>query len=240
MSVGSGKDRLPYVTVKYAQTLDGRIATSTGESQWISGDSSLIYAHELRARHDAILVGLQTVLHDNPRLTVRLVNGANPFRIVVDTTLRIPLTAAVLSDEFVRQTIVATSTDRRHPRARAIVETGARVLPCDLGQDGRVDLRDLLRRLGELNIESVMVEGGSQIITSLLAARLVDRLVVCIAPKIVGAGVEAVGELGITSLSQAITFKSSSFRSQEGDIIFEGVIGRESRFALGARRRLQI
>src|SRR3954470_23085900 len=172
----------PRVTIKIAQTLDGRIATRTGQSQWITSEAARALAHELRATHDAVLVGIGTVLQDNPRLTVRLVDGPDPLRVVADSSLRIPLDCHLLAEQPERTICVATEAAPAE-RCQAVRERGARVI---LGRqdDGGLDLEDVLRRLGGLGIRSVMVEGGSGIVTSLLKARLVDRLVVCIAPKI--------------------------------------------------------
>jgi diaminohydroxyphosphoribosylaminopyrimidine deaminase/5-amino-6-(5-phosphoribosylamino)uracil reductase len=172
----------PVVTLGYAQTLDGRLATSTGSSQWISAPESLRYAHELRAEHDAIMVGAGTVCTDDPRLTVRLAAGRNPLRVVVDSTLRTPLTAAVLTEGAAPGTVFAV-TDRvsaaKRDKVRAL---GATVLclPTDAG--GRVGLIALLAALHKMGIGSVLGEGGAQLITALLQVRLVDRLVVCVAP----------------------------------------------------------
>jgi riboflavin-specific deaminase-like protein len=212
----------PSITIKIAQTLDGRIATRTGQSQWITCEPSRALAHELRATHDAVLVGIGTVLHDNPRLTVRLVEGPDPLRVVVDTTLRIPLTSHLLTDAPER-TICVAAEDAPAERARAIEERGARVLFGRRGDAG-LDLVDLLGRLRDIGIRSLMVEGGSGIITSLLRARLVDRLVVCIAPKVLGAGLDAVGDLGIRDLAQALTFGETSVRRLGPDIVFDGVV----------------
>jgi riboflavin-specific deaminase-like protein len=176
----------PVVTLSYAQTLDGRLATSTGSSQWISAPESLRFSHELRAKHDAIMVGVGTVCMDDPRLTVRLVAGQDPLRVVVDSTLRTPLIAAVLTEEAAPGTVLAV-TDRAPAAKRDKVRAlGATVLclPTDAG--GRVDLIALLAALHQLDVGSVLVEGGAQMITALLQARLVDRLVVCVAAKILG------------------------------------------------------
>jgi len=194
----------PVVTLSYAQTLDGRLATSTGSSQWISSPESLRYSHEMRVKHDAIMVGAGTVCKDDPRLTVRLVAGQNPLRVVVDSTLRTPLTAAVLTEEAAPGTVLAVT--KRAPAAKRdkVRALGATVLCLPADSGGRVNLVALLAVLHELGIGSLLVEGGSEIITALLRARLVDRLVVCVAPKILGAGIEAVGELDIRELTRSL------------------------------------
>jgi riboflavin-specific deaminase-like protein len=216
----------PFVTVKFAQSLDGRIATATGESQWISSQSSLRLAHKLRREHDAIMVGVGTVIRDDPRLTVRLVNGRNPLRIVVDSRLRLPTCARVLADGAARQTLVATTEAADAERACELENLGAEILrlPASAGISG-VDLAELLEELGRRRIKSVLVEGGARIVTSLLTARLVDRLVVAIAPKIIGRGTEAIGDLGIIHLRDAISFSKFKTRRLGPDIIFDGQLG---------------
>jgi riboflavin-specific deaminase-like protein len=215
-----GRPTRPWVTVKLAQTLDGRIATATGDSQWISGEAALRLAHELRASHDAVLVGIGTVLRDDPRLTVRLVPGESPLRVVVDTALRSPLQCHLLSEEPAR-TVIAAAEGACEARATAIRERGARILPTRSTPDGRLDLADLLGRLAAEGVESLMVEGGACIVTSLLRARLVDRLVISVAPKLLGAGIEAIGDLGIRRLADALTFKRTSVRQLGDDVIFD-------------------
>ncbi len=212
----------PFVTLGYAQTLDGRLATSTGSSQWISAPESLRFSHELRAEHDAIMVGAGTACKDNPRLTVRLVAGQNPLRVVVDSTLRTPLTAAVLTDGAAPGTVLA-ATDRAPTAKRDKVRAlGANVLclPSDAG--GRVDLVALLTALHDRGVGSVLVEGGAGMITALLRARLVDRLVVCIAPKILGAGTEAVGDLGIRELARTLIMTDTSVTPYGVDLVMDG------------------
>lgn len=223
MSKRSMRERgLPFITVKFAQSLDGRIATSTGDSQWISSPPAQRFVHKLRSEHDAILVGIGTVLADDPRLTVRLVKGIDPLRIVVDSGLRIPLAARVLADGAARHTLIVTSNSANRARALAIEALGAEVLRLAASQNrAGVDLRQLFEELGRRRIESVLVEGGNQIITSLLAARLVDRVVTIIAPKIIGQGIDAIGDLGITRLVDAITFSSVQTRKLGQDIVFD-------------------
>jgi GTP cyclohydrolase II len=211
----------PFVTVHYAQTIDGRIASRTGDSRWVSGEGSLRLAHELRAAHDAVLVGIGTVLADDPKLTVRLVPGKSPVRVVVDTHLRIPLDANVL-DTSVARTIIATTALASEERASTIRARGAEILRVNADADGHVDLRDLLARLRADGIRSVLVEGGRGMITSALRERVVDRLTVCIAPKVIGEGIAAVGDLHIDKLCDAMTFERAGFTSFGGDVVFYG------------------
>ncbi|HEV8230671.1 MAG TPA: dihydrofolate reductase family protein, partial [Candidatus Limnocylindria bacterium] len=187
----------------------------------VSGESSLRLAHELRATHDAVLVGIGTVLADDPRLTVRLVEGRSPVRIVVDSHLRIPLNANVFTDRSSR-TLVATTPHAPQERAREVRAAGGEVVRAHADDRGSVDLVDLMRRLRALGIGSVLVEGGRGIITSVLRDHLVDRLTVCIAPKVIGEGVTAVGDLNIDYLREALTFSRARFVTCGEDLIFYG------------------
>lgn len=210
----------PLVTVHYAQTIDGRIASRTGDSRWVSGERSLRLAHELRAAHDAVLVGIGTVLADDPMLTVRLAPGRSPVRVVVDSQLRVPLDANVLRSADAR-TIVATTAAASEERAAAIRLRGAEVLRVQ-AQDGRVDLRDLLSQLRGDGIRSLLIEGGRGVITTALRERVVDRLTVCIAPKVIGEGIAAVGDLHIDRLRDAMTFERAGFIACGDDVVFYG------------------
>jgi 5-amino-6-(5-phosphoribosylamino)uracil reductase/diaminohydroxyphosphoribosylaminopyrimidine deaminase/5-amino-6-(5-phosphoribosylamino)uracil reductase len=210
------------VTVSYAQTLDGRLATASGSSRWISGPESLRFAHELRAGHDAIMVGVGTVCRDDPRLTVRLVPGRDPLRVVVDSTLRTPPTAAVLADGAAAGTVLAVTERAPAERCAAMRALGATVLALPAGADGRVDLGALLAALRGRGGGSVMAEGGAGLITALLRARLVDRLAVCVAPKLLGAGIEAVGDLGIGDLARALTLRDVTVTLYGVDLVIDG------------------
>ncbi|MEP6694750.1 MAG: GTP cyclohydrolase II [Chloroflexota bacterium] len=217
----NGHHTRPSVTVHYAQTIDGRIAARTGDAHWVSGESSLRLAHELRASHDAVMVGIGTALADDPRLTVRLVEGRSPIRVIVDSRLRIPTTSNVFVDRTAR-TIVATTPTAPQDRASAIHDAGGEVLRAHADQDGAVDMDDLLRRLRGLGIASLLIEGGRGIITTALRHQVVDRLTVCIAPKVIGEGVAAVGDLHLDYLRQALTFASARFVTCGEDLIFYG------------------
>ena len=214
---------LPYVTLKFAQTLDGRIATASGHSRWISSPPSLRFAHRLRAVHDAILVGAGTVRMDNPELTCRLVRGRNPLRIVVDSGLRLPPDATIFSDG---KRTVAAATRRAPAESRRLLEKkGVEVL--EIGEDsaGRVDLRQLLTVLGKRKISSVLVEGGAAVATAFLKGNLVDRLLIILAPKIVGNGVNAVGDLDIRRMDDALGFSFQRVTRCGADLILDARIG---------------
>ncbi len=228
--------RRPSVTVHYAQTLDGRIATRTGQSQWIGCEASLRFAHKLRAEHDAIMVGVGTVLADNPRLTVRLVDGASPTRVIVDSTLRLPLDSNVLTDGAAPTLLATTSRASENQMAR-ILGTGAQLVVIGEDADGRVDLWRLLADLRSRSIASVLIEGGRSLITTALTCRLVDRLAVCISPMVMGEGIEAVGDLGIERLAEALTFSQARFERLGEDIIFEGILAESGGMGAGRESR---
>ena len=218
------KTGMPYITVKYAQTLDGRIATKSGDSQWISSEASRRYVHRLRSINGGIMVGVGTVAADNPQLTVRHVKGKNPFRIIVDSKLRIPIKSSVLTDANSYLTIIATTSNAPARKIEAVRKLGVEVWVVKKERNGMVSLSDLLRKLGKREIMSVLVEGGSEIITSLLKAGLVDKMIIPIAPKIVGKGLEAIGDLNINKINNAISFSSFKTMKKGDDIIFEGTI----------------
>lgn len=212
---------VPLVTVKFAQTLDGRIATSTGNSQWLSSPASQRFAHKLRALNDAIMVGVGTILTDNPQLTVRLARGRNPTRIVLDSKLRIPPDSKVLANQESAPTIIATTSHANDERLSALRQMGIEALITQEDKRGEVDLGNLLKMLGQRGISSVLVEGGAQTITSLLRLNLVDRLVVIVAPKLMGKGIGAVGELNITDVSQTLKLSFSRTYRLGEDLIIE-------------------
>jgi GTP cyclohydrolase II len=186
----------PFVTLSYAQSLDGCIAARRGQPLALSGPQSLILTHKLRAAHDAILVGIGTLLADNPRLTVRLVEGKNPQPVVVDSRLRFPLDASLLQDHPLSPWI-ATTDQADDDRQRELETAGARVLRLPAQANGQVHLARLLEQLGELGLNSLMVEGGAGIITSFLSERLVDFLVLTVVPTLVG-GLHAVDNLEVS------------------------------------------
>lgn len=215
---------IPFVTLKFAQTIDGRIATISGQSRWISSEQSLRLAHTLRSHHDAILVGIDTLIRDDPALTVRMVRGRNPIRIIVDSRLRTPPDARVMQDQNRAKTIIAT-TIHANPGKRDILKgMGIETLVIEHDKDHRVDLAKLLVELGKKNISSVLIEGGSAIITSMLKAKLPDRVFLVVAPKIMGKGIEAVGDLQIRSIDELLRISYKKIVRRGTDLIIDGKI----------------
>ncbi len=211
----------PYTTIKYAQTIDGRIASHTGHSRWISSPASRTFAHRLRSVHDAILVGAGTVLQDDPELTVRHVRGRNPVRIVLDSHLRIPLTAKILCKQEKARTIVATTRRADPEKMRQLSEKGIETLVMNENKDHEVDVQQLFAELGRRQLSSLLVEGGSAIITSLLKDKLADRLVIIVAPKILGRGIDSVADLGKTRMEEAILLNYRKVQRLGTDIIID-------------------
>ena len=183
----------PLVTLTYAQSLDGSITAHRGRPLAISGRETLALTHQLRAVHDSILVGIGTVLADDPRLTVRYVEGEDPQPIILDTHLRLPLDANILS--YHRKPWVFTSQSTGAEKVNGLKAVGCQVFELPLDCDDRLDLGVLLDCLGNMGIDSLMVEGGARVITSFLAQGLADQVVVTIAPVLIG-GLKAVESLG--------------------------------------------
>lgn len=199
------KERRPFVYLKLAMSLDGRIATRTGASQWITSEQSRAKVHRLRDRVSAVMVGIGTVLADNPRLTTRLPDGRgqNPIRIVADSHLRTPLNAAILNSSGGSKVIIATVESPHQDRRHAIEKTGAKVLRTS-GQS-RVDLRDLMSKLFKIGITSILIEGGSGLAWSALEERIVDRCIFFYAPILIGGETAhpGIGGTGIARLKDA-------------------------------------
>lgn len=175
----------PMVTVTYAQSVDGSIATRNRKPLLLSSPDSMVLTHRLRAGSDAILIGINTLIIDDPQLTVRLVEGENPQPIVLDSNLRVPAKARIFQRDQHR-CLLAGTTKNGYERISEIEKLGGEVLRCRPDPRGRVDLPHLLEQLGQRGIRSIMVEGGSQVITSFLESRLVDQLIITISPRLVG------------------------------------------------------
>ena len=211
----------PFVTLKTAMSLDGKIATSTGQSKWITSDASRQRVHELRDTHDAIMVGIGTVLADNPSLTTRIDNGKNPIRIIVDSNARIPLNSNVVTDKQAR-TIIAVTANAPTARLVSLNSAGAEVIVA--GEGEQIDLNILMNELARREIISVFVEGGGTLNFSLIEAGLVDIVCAFIAPKIIGGrnALTPVEGNGFENLSDAIKLKEITAEMIDNDILITG------------------
>jgi diaminohydroxyphosphoribosylaminopyrimidine deaminase/5-amino-6-(5-phosphoribosylamino)uracil reductase len=177
----------PFVILKCAATLDGYIATRTGDSHWVTGPASRRYVHQIRHAVDGIIVGVDTVKSDDPSLTTRLEDevGSDPARIILDTNLSMPPTARMLHQDSGKPTWIICGPDAPEDRRKALEEVGGRVMPTKV-KDGRIDLAALMPQLGGMEISSLLIEGGGRVITSALAADIVDKLYLFYAPKLLG------------------------------------------------------
>jgi diaminohydroxyphosphoribosylaminopyrimidine deaminase/5-amino-6-(5-phosphoribosylamino)uracil reductase len=222
----------PLVLLKIAATLDGRIATRTGDARWVSGEQSRQFVHRLRHRVDAIMVGVGTVIADNPSLTTRIDGeaGIDPVRIVLDTHLSIPENARLLHLDSPARTLVVTGGSVDPERRRRILATGASVISTDTADRG-IHLPRLLERLGDDNITSLLIEGGSRVAASALSANIVDRLYLFLAPKFLGGddGVPLFGGPGPALMKDCHPIEGMTFRRIGEDILLEGTFSRVSR-----------
>lgn len=217
----------PFVVAKAALSLDGKIATRSGESRWITGEEARVFGHRLRHRYDAILVGVNTVLRDNPSLTARLPEGRgkDPVRVVLDSFARTPPEARIIRQESPSPAIIAVTQDAPRGRITALEEAGAEVVVTP-AKEGRVDLAWLMKELAEREITSVLIEGGGEVHASALAAGIVDKVVFFIAPIIIG-GKSApgpVGGQGAERLAEAVYLENMNVLRVGQDICVEGYI----------------
>jgi diaminohydroxyphosphoribosylaminopyrimidine deaminase/5-amino-6-(5-phosphoribosylamino)uracil reductase len=216
---------LPRVTLKAMLSLDGRMASESGESRGLGGEAEQRLCHRLRAEHDAVLIGVGTLLADDPLLTVRLARGQNPLRVVLDSTLRTPLRSRLIESSAEAPVAIAT-VSRDSVRTQAIEARGAHVWTFDPGVDGRVPLLPLLSRLAEEGRYALLVEGGAAAHTSFLRESLVDRVAIGIAPIILGGSRSPLlaGDLGRARLADGIAVSDLRARRVGCDVWLEGEI----------------
>ena len=216
--------RTPFVILKLAATLDGKIATSTGESKWITETASRRYVHHVRNQVDAVVVGVGTVLADDPQLTCRLPAGRDPRRVVLDGHLRIPLTARLLHQPEPEKTIVVTGSQAPMKKVKTILGFGNQVWTFPLRKDG-IPFGALLKRLGAMGLLSVMIEGGAITARRALKEKAVDKILFFYAPKIIGGDGRAMIEaLGIKKMSHCRTIKNMAIQRFERDFLVSGYL----------------
>ncbi|MFA8300147.1 MAG: bifunctional diaminohydroxyphosphoribosylaminopyrimidine deaminase/5-amino-6-(5-phosphoribosylamino)uracil reductase RibD [Hyphomicrobiales bacterium] len=218
--------KTPYILLKTAMTLDGKIATYTGDSKWISGEDSRAYVHELRNELSAIMVGVDTIIIDDPSLTTRRANSDennHPIRIILDTNCRIPLSAKVLNSP--QRTIIVTSLEKEDNKVQSILSLGKEVLTIPK-KDNKIDLNIFMKEIGEMGIDSILLEGGATLNFSALQSGIVDEVNTFIAPKMIG-GIKSktpVEGLGIASINEAICLSDMEITNIDKDILIKGYL----------------
>ncbi|MGE5544342.1 MAG: RibD family protein, partial [Bacillota bacterium] len=221
---------LPFVALKTAMTLDGKIATHTGDSRWITNEKSREYVHRLRNTYDAVLVGIGTVLKDDPRLNTRLPqeDTRDPVRLIIDARLETPTDSRILQTAGQQETIIYCLSGVDSLKVKQFTDLGAEVVAIR-GSSGRVPLEEVFRDVAQRGLMSVLMEAGSQINAYALEKRLVDKVYWFIAPRICGGdqAVSPVGGRGIELMSQTINLKNVIVRSFEGDLLVEGYVENE-------------
>lgn len=212
---------LPFVTLKSAMTLDGKIATASGDSRWVTGEPARRQVHRLRAVSDAVMVGVGTAIADDPQLTSRIPGGRDPLRVIVDSGLRLPLDSRLLGLDSHAVTLLAT-VSQDGERIAQLRDRGAEVLVC-AERAGRVDLHDLLARLGGRGIQSILLEGGAELAGAMLRQRLIDRCLFFYAPKLVGGeGFGLFCGAGAGRMADAVPLQRIGIRRIGTDILIEG------------------
>jgi riboflavin-specific deaminase-like protein len=213
------------ITLSYAQSLDGRIATKSGDSKWISGNQTLSLAQELRRDHDAIAVGIGTVLRDDPLLTCRIAENADPLRVIFDGSLRIPLESQIVTTAGSVNTIVFHGVANETKRSQL---EAAGIIVARIGRSAEgLDVREAVGTLEERGVRTLFVEGGSALITSFLRSRLVDRVVCVIAPIYIGSGTDSVSDLGVERLADAWRLVPRRTYQLGNDLVWELDAGEE-------------
>ena len=216
----------PLVTLKLAQSLDSCVATRTGESQWITGPDARHRVHVWRAESDAILTGAGTAQIDNPSLTIRHTKGSQPQRLVIDSHGKLPANLKLFTDEWATHTTAIVSKTSQPKYAHMLQQRGGRLLRFPMDSHGHLDLYEVLNTLGAQTdrslVQSLLIEAGPRLATAFLKANLVDRLYLFLAPKLIGQGLSTIGNLGVSSLSEAHTFAEHTWEVIESDLLFCG------------------
>jgi len=215
---------LPYVIVKWAMSLDGKIASHTGDSRWISSEESREYVHKIRGQVDGIMVGINTVRRDNPLLTCRIKGGRNPRRIIIDSNATLSLNSRLINTIQESELFVAVSSNAPQERVEKLRQVGCKIIRTS-NVNGLVDIKMLFQQLGKMNLTNILVEGGGRVITSVIEERLADKIMVFIAPILIG-GEGAVSPImgkGVTHIGESIKLIEITTKRFANDIVIEGV-----------------
>ncbi len=214
--------KLPYISLKAAQTLDGRIADSKGASQWISSMQSRKFVHQLRGNYDAVLVGAGTVGKDDPSLTVRLTDGRNPRRIILDGSLNLKTDKKLFTRNSDHKTILVTCKENEGKRkVKKLQSLGVHVIFAAGDKNGGLNLRSVLKQLAKNNIASVLVEGGSRVFSSFIRSKLYDDIFLFISPKIAGQGIPVVEDIGVKNIKSTLKVKIKNFERIGDDLLLQ-------------------
>jgi diaminohydroxyphosphoribosylaminopyrimidine deaminase / 5-amino-6-(5-phosphoribosylamino)uracil reductase len=196
----SVREKLPFVTLKIAQSLDGKISKSKNKQTWLTGKEAIKFVHKLRSEYDAVLVGANTIKVDNPLLTVREVKGRNPIRIIIDGKLSISLNSKVLNNNEPNKTWIFTSKNSNQKKLRQIKNKGVKVFSVKTAADGRINLKSVLKVIAKNRITSVLVEGGQEIFSQFFNHNLFDELIILQSPKILGKGLSSLNTTQLKNL----------------------------------------
>ena len=220
--------KLPFVSLKSAMSLDGKIACENGDSQWISNEKSRAYVHKLRKKTSAVMVGINTVLKDNPRLTCRINKGKNPIRIIIDSQGKIPLESNIVKTAYKIKTFLACNEKIENNKEKLLEEKGIILLKTP-SKDGKVNLKILLQKLYELGIYSILVEGGATLSYSLLKENLIDKFLFFVCPLIIGgknSPTPIEGE-SVLNISKAYKLENISYKKFINDLLIEGYLKKD-------------
>lgn len=215
---------MPYISIKVAQTLDGKIADSYGDSKWITGEASRKYVHTLRSEFDAVLVGVKTIKKDNPFLDSRLIAGRNPYRVILDSALSSPLRSEVFikdSKSIIIRGKFSSEKDNERiiKKEKALLKIGVKVIPVSCNKDGSLNLREALKKLTEIGIISVLVEGGAKVFSSFIVNNLFDELILFTAPKILGGGLCSIDSIAKKKIADIKMLKFVNSAEIDGDVV---------------------
>ncbi len=215
--------KIPYITLKAATTLDGKIADVNAKSEWISSQESRKFVHSLRNKYDAVLIGAKTALIDNPKLTVRHIEGRNPWRIVLDPQLKLPLDLLLFKKNFDQRTILVIGEKglKKKRKLAQIANSGVKIIEAKKSDKNFINLKSLLKELAKINITSVLVEGGSKILTSFIKEKMFDDLILFISPKLLGDGISLVQNIGVSGIKKSLNLKLKNYEVLDNDILAE-------------------